>query len=513
MASLYDTSATKALNEDAYINKLYDGTMESQKKALQQGYDNSVKQLTTGQDSTKKQTSDYVKRAYVEGQRAAGHVQKPTPSIPAPGLGNGGASAQARLTIGNQQQKNVSMLNNQQAVAEQEYERKRKLLAEKYEAQIKQAQADNDMNRAQALYDAAKAEEEQLRTLRQSAAALMATKGDNSIYDSIARGDAVERDTTSETWDNVLKNEEGINKIYDAQLESERQAAEIAHKQSMSELDAQQQAAVRETDKNLTNAYVDALKKSKNYQEVQNAYGQGSGAAMQARLAREAGLTEKLTELRKLQQTKDAKNEMDKAEQVASLGDKLADSQQSIDKNRAKALYDAAEKEEQNLIADQQLVGNQYAKNGDYTMLARLYGLTPEQLALLIPNSAGVSGGSGWTAKGGGGDVYQQIKDAIKQGKPYADVLKAIMTNTDSLTNQQVNELKNANTENGYKEVQRATVTNSSGGNAENSAYWSSQKKQAYTNPSTVNTSAKKNAAASIDKGAHTNSAYWSTKR
>lgn len=166
MASLYDTSATKALNEDAYINKLYDGTLESQKKALQQGYDNSVKQLTTGQDSTKKQTSDYVKRAYVEGQRAAGHVQKPTPSIPAPGLGNGGASAQARLTIGNQQQKNVSMLNNQQAVAEQEYERKRKLLAEKYEAQIKQAQADNDMNRAQALYDTAKAEEEQLRTLR-----------------------------------------------------------------------------------------------------------------------------------------------------------------------------------------------------------------------------------------------------------------------------------------------------------------------------------------------------------
>lgn len=511
MASLYDTSATKALNEDAYINKLYDGTLESQKKALQQGYDNSVKQLTTGQDSTKKQTSDYVKRAYVEGQRAAGHVQKPTPSIPAPGLGNGGASAQARLTIGNQQQKNVSMLNNQQAVAEQEYERKRKLLAEKYEAQIKQAQADNDMNRAQALYDAAKAEEEQLRTLRQSAAALMATKDDNSIYDAIARGDSVERDTTSETWDSVLKNEESINKIYDAQLESERQAAEIAHKQSMSELDAKQQAAVRETDKNLTNAYVDALKKNKNYQEVQNAYGQGSGAAMQARLAREAGLTEKLTELRKLQQTKDAKNEMDKAEQVASLGDKLADSQKSIDKNRAKALYDAAEKEEQNLIADQQLVGNQYAKNGDYTMLARLYGLTPEQLGLLQNVGVGGGGGVTWSVSSGG-NVYEQIKEAIKQGKPYSSVLKAIVANKNALTNQQTNELKNANTENGYREVLMATVRNPSGGNAENSAYWSSQKTQAYTQPSKVNTTSKKTSASSIDKGAHANSAYWGTR-
>lgn len=404
MASLYDTSATKALNEDAYINKLYDGTLESQKKALQQGYDNSVKQLTTGQDSTKKQTSDYVKRAYVEGQRAAGHVQKPAPKISTPGMGNGGAGAQARLTMANQQQKNVSMLNNQQTVAELEYERQRKLLADKYESQIKQAQADNDMNRAQALYDAAKAEEEQLRALRQSAAALMATKDDNSIYDAIARGDSVERDTTSETWDSVLKNEESINKIYDAQLESERQAAEIAHKQSMSELDAQQKEAQRQTDEALNNAYVEALKKNQNYQEVQNAYGQGSGAAMQARLAREAGLTEKLTELRKLQQTKDAKNEMDKAEQVASLGDKLADSQQSIDKNRAKALYDAAEKEEQNLIADQQLVGNQYAKNGDYTMLARLYGLTPEQLGRLQNVGGGGGGGGGYRSSGGGGN-------------------------------------------------------------------------------------------------------------
>ena len=109
--------------------------------------------------------------------------------------------------------------------------------------------------------------------------------------------------------------------------------------------------------------------------------------------------------------------------------------------------------------------------------------------------------------------MYDQIKTAIQQGKPYADVLKAIVANNGSLTAQQVNELKNANNENGYKEVQRATVTNPSGGNAENSAYWSSQKTQAYTNPSTVKTTANKAAAASIDKGARENSAYWSTRK
>ena len=71
MASLYDSSAMSALNEDAYINKLYDGTLDSQKKALQQGYDNSVKQLTTGQQATQQQGANYVKRDYVEGQRSS----------------------------------------------------------------------------------------------------------------------------------------------------------------------------------------------------------------------------------------------------------------------------------------------------------------------------------------------------------------------------------------------------------------------------------------------------------
>ena len=36
MASLYDTSANSSLNEDKYINKLYDSTLDSHKKAVQQ---------------------------------------------------------------------------------------------------------------------------------------------------------------------------------------------------------------------------------------------------------------------------------------------------------------------------------------------------------------------------------------------------------------------------------------------------------------------------------------------
>ena len=58
MANLYDTSANSAFNEDRYINKIYDSTLDAHKKAVQQGYDKSVQQLTAGQQNTQAKTSD-----------------------------------------------------------------------------------------------------------------------------------------------------------------------------------------------------------------------------------------------------------------------------------------------------------------------------------------------------------------------------------------------------------------------------------------------------------------------
>lgn len=391
MANLYDTSANSAFNEDAYINKIYDQTKDTHKAALQQGYDQNVQQLTTGQQNTQKQTDDYVKRAYVEAEKTAGNLQKSAAGTPT----SAGASAQARLTMGNQMQENKSILKNQQNNADLEYERQRKLMADWYAAQIKQAQADNDMARAQALYQAAKAEEEQLRGFRQSAATLMQSKKDNSIIDAIAKGEAVTPDTTSETWDSVLKNESIINEIYDAQIESQRQQAQMEHDKTLSDLEAKRLETQRQTDKNLTNAYVDALKKAKNYQEVQTAYGQGSGTAMQARLARESGLIKRLTELRGLQMSKDAATELDKAGLVNTLGQTIAQAQKDADLKRNEALYDAAEAEEQALVSEQQTIGQLLAKDKNYSVLGKLYGLTQDQIDRLQGTGAYGGGGSG----------------------------------------------------------------------------------------------------------------------
>ena len=405
MSNIYSSGATSALNEKEYINKIYDKIGTSQKDTLKENYDASVKQLDTGTQAVKGQTADYVKRAYVENGRAANNYQA-SPAITSSRSGN---NAQAALTLGNQNQANVTALNQQQTVANQEFERQRKLLADKYAAAIKQAQADNDMNRAQALYDAAKAEEEQLRTLRQSAATLMAGKGDNSIVDAIGKGVAVTPDTTTPTWSGVTKDEDSINEVYDKKMESQQIESESAYKESVSDLEAKQAEARRTTDQNLTKAYVDALKKDKNYREVQTAYGQGSGTAAQAQLAREAGLTGDLTNLRKLQLKQDADVEQQRIELLKNYGDEIAKAQAANDLKRVQALYEAAEKEEQALIDEQKTVGNILANQNNYSVLGRLYGLTQDQIDRLQNTGAyaPVSYGGGGGGSGGGGDYYK----------------------------------------------------------------------------------------------------------
>lgn len=409
MSNIYSGGATSALNEKEYINKIYDKIGTSQKDTLKENYDASVKQLDTGTQAVKGQTADYVKRAYVENGRAANNYQA---SLASTGSSRRGNNAQAALTLGNQNQANVTALNQQQAAANQEFERQRKLLADKYAAAIKQAQADNDMNRAQALYDAAKAEEEQLRTLRQSAATLMAGKGDNSIMDAIGNGVAVTPDTTTPTWSGVTKDEDSINEVYDKKMESQQIESESAYKESVSDLEAKQAEARRTTDQNLTKAYVDALKKDKNYREVQTAYGQGSGTAAQAQLAREAGLTGDLTNLRKLQLKQDSDVEQQRIELLKNYGDEIAKAQAANDLKRVQALYEAAEKEEQALIEEQKTVGNYLAKQNNYSVLGKLYGLTPDQIHRLQGTGAyapvyyggGGGGGSSYRYYGGGGD-------------------------------------------------------------------------------------------------------------
>ena len=183
--------------------------------------------------------------------------------------------------------------------------------------------------------------------------------------------------------------------MYGSNLESKKQQLTQNYNSAISDLDKQIQENAKTTQNNLNRTAVEADRSRKNYQEVQNAYGQGSGAAMQARLARESGLAQKLTDLRALQIGKDAQYEGKRLDAVSTDADTIAKAIAAANLKRNQELYAAAEKEEQNLVNDQTIVGQQLAKNGNYAVLGKLYGLTPAQIAALMPSSGGGGGGGG----------------------------------------------------------------------------------------------------------------------
>ena len=385
MADFKNFTATSALNQDDYINKLYDKRQQSQQQLTQQNQQDSENFLSGQSHALSGQTDNYKQRTQVESQQAA---QQPTY---APKNLSAGAAAQVGLSRGNQLQKDVSALDARQAQAQAEIDRQRQQLAQFYQTEIQRATAENDMQRAQQLYNAAKAEEKRLQSLRQQAAVYAQSRGDGSIMDSMVRGDPVQRDTTTPTMQEVLKNEDAINKIYNANAQAQQLKLQQDRDSKLSDLEAQQLQQQRTTDTALTDAYTAALRSSRNAAEAQAAYGMGSGTAAQAALARELGLQQDLTDLRTLQLGKDASAGMDAYDVTSAYRKALESANSENELKRAQSLYGAAENEENNLIDQQKWLAQQLAARGDHSVLDKLYGLTQEQIDRLYPKYTPVS--------------------------------------------------------------------------------------------------------------------------
>lgn len=393
MANLYDTSALNALNEKDYINKLYDNNTDAAKKLLQESYTDNSGFLNTEQNRVQQQTQENVNRTQVEAQTAQDKYTGPKLSL--------GAQQQEALNRGNARQANVTDLQQKQSDADAEIERQRQILASQYSAAIQKAQADNDMLKAQELYNAARAEEEKLLSLRQTASTTLAAKGDTSIRDALLRGETPTSDYSGQTWEQVLKNEQALNDIYNKQLESERLGLQMNYEEGMSDLEAKRLQGQAQTDQKLTDAYVNALQKMKNYAEVQTAYGQGSGTAAAARIAQDTELQKALTVLRAAQIGADAGIGMEGLDIRKDFRDRLYGSQDEINRKRAEELLKAAEKEEENLYNTQLQIGQQLVKENNWSVLGKLYGLTQDQIDRIQGTGAyAPSGGGG----GGSGD-------------------------------------------------------------------------------------------------------------
>lgn len=166
-------------NKDTdYINQMYDSSLAAQKAQLEQDYEQGLSDLDRQQQQSQKQADANLSRTYVEAEKARKNYAEVQNAY---GL-TSGAMAQARLAQDNQQQADMTAIRAAHQEADAEIERQRGLLGREYAAAIAQAQANNDLARAEALYAAAKEEEARLLAQQENAAALMAGVGDYSLY-------------------------------------------------------------------------------------------------------------------------------------------------------------------------------------------------------------------------------------------------------------------------------------------------------------------------------------------
>lgn len=152
-------NADKPLSQfDNQINKIYDASLESQKQTLKSGYETDVSNLDAEKLAAQKETDTNLNRTYVEAAKKAKNYNEVQNAY---GL-TSGAMGQAKLASGNQLAGDLTGIRNQGAEAQAEIERQRSILAKEYAAAIAKAQADNDMQRAQLLYEAAQKEQDRL---------------------------------------------------------------------------------------------------------------------------------------------------------------------------------------------------------------------------------------------------------------------------------------------------------------------------------------------------------------
>lgn len=181
-----------------------------------------------------------------------------------------------------------------------------------------------------------------------------------------------------------------INSMYDSYLEGQKATLQSGYETNVSNLDAEKEKSRKETDTNLTRTYVEAAKKAKNYNEVQNAYGLTSGAMGQAQLASGNQLAGDLTGIRN--QGADAMAEIERQRSILAkeYAAAIAKAQEDNDFQRAQALYEAAQKE-QDRLQQIKLLQMQFEQQ------VRMFEM--QQAA----QAAAAGGGGGYSYSGGSG--------------------------------------------------------------------------------------------------------------
>lgn len=146
------------------LKKLYSSQLASQKEQLQQDYMKADAEYAAEKEKAQKATDANLTRTAVEAQKSAVSTAELHNAY---GLSSG-ARAQARLAQENQLLANLTALRTQQQELDADVERQRSLLSQQYQSAIRQAQAENDLAKAQALYEEARRKQDALTAQQQT---------------------------------------------------------------------------------------------------------------------------------------------------------------------------------------------------------------------------------------------------------------------------------------------------------------------------------------------------------
>ena len=196
-----------------------------------------------------------------------------------------------------------------------------------------------------------------------------------------------------------MTQEEKIKQMYAANLASTKEKLEQDYKNADADYVRQQEKAQKITDENLTRTAVEAQKEAVNNAEMNNASGLSSGARAQLRLSNQNQMRSDMTALRAQQQEIDAEIERSRSLLAQDYAAAIRKAQQDNDLARAEALYKEAEKQDELLRQKQEkeeeeakskelTAAQLLASTGDYSRLAKIYGLSDDEVAALAAADA-----------------------------------------------------------------------------------------------------------------------------
>lgn len=146
-----EASGTGVRSYEEYIRQMQEAALKLQLENLKRAYEQNLAELEARREETEAAYTEQKRQVSGEAERQAANWRELANAY---GL-NSGAIGQAVLAQNNQQQSDWNALSAAQAAARAEIERQRTLLGQEYQAQINQAIAENNMSKAEMLYEEA----------------------------------------------------------------------------------------------------------------------------------------------------------------------------------------------------------------------------------------------------------------------------------------------------------------------------------------------------------------------